>query len=60
MRLDIYNKVGNRPVNLYACIYKFDQEKLVVCFNAGDTAPREFNAGPDDSSVMLTFRRASS
>jgi hypothetical protein len=57
MRLDIYNQLGGRRINLYACIAKSEEDKLVVSEKAGDNPPKDFRAGKTDVSFLLTFTK---
>jgi len=56
-RLEVYNRVGDRKVVVYSCIFKFDGDKLIICFNPGDDPPKDFRADRSNTSFLLTFTK---
>jgi uncharacterized protein (TIGR03067 family) len=56
-RLFIEYRRGGNVVPVYACIYRMEGDRLIVCFDAGDSPPSEFRAEEADFTFLLKFQR---
>lgn len=55
-KLLVHNEANGKQIPIYACLYKFENGKLVVALNAGETPPADFS-GSDGISFILTFEK---
>lgn len=57
--LDIQGLDGPNKGKMFACIYKMENGKLVICYNLapGGARPKEYSATRENKFVLITYKK---